>query len=711
MFVSNKGLGENMIKDGNYYFLDYDAHKEEFIQILIDDYGKEHEKTIRERMDKVIYVPYMKYDNVIDYYSQSMTEHSEEIYKAFARIRGIRPTKKMKELIWKDGGSRCFAANFEGENLDDCEFFLGKEYCDEIRKARAEVCEAFGITAENPIPEIQTLCRQVKAALRTVADRHPCQVYRDVEKFINNKNSLLQKYLTYVSKYYLSMTDRDIDIINNPDFDSYDVDNLDCKYMFFEDTISNPGFVSFFTSASQDYVMNGTMEDQIRVLAGRAKWFALNGGPECLKFVTSEELFSKEQPTDQEDYIIRLINELEYQVTAQPEATMTMPVADAIENNRRFLAETQYFGCRFAQNLNKSWDGDVHTASSDDQWMTTMSYMGGSVDVPINTIFFNEDTKQDPEQLLSSLLHENNHAVAFGNVFVSKNNKRAYGRYGLVGRLLAIDSDRQYCGTYEVPDYDGILAIEENLNERQAKRQTEMYLKKYKCPFEACDIKHKQHSENFYCLYDYWSFLTEKFYQVYGDQIKETRVTDGQKFYFDTEGMPPATKVESVLDYIKAQYRKRVDPENFAEQGFLSYNKVARLGRIIEQFQEVVLPLLDEAGVTIEELHAKSGEHYDKLASNTKLLIETLENSANVIVDSMQQDTIENRRRSITRTIRKADAKEFIESTVGKGKKLVQSGARQIENFINGKKKKKTVTPKKPEITSPEDEQSMGDGE
>ena len=37
-----------MIKDGNYYFLDYEAHREEFIQILIDYYGKKHEKTIRE---------------------------------------------------------------------------------------------------------------------------------------------------------------------------------------------------------------------------------------------------------------------------------------------------------------------------------------------------------------------------------------------------------------------------------------------------------------------------------------------------------------------------------------------------------------------------------------------------------------------------------------------------------------------------------------
>jgi hypothetical protein len=350
--------------------------------------------------------------------------------------------------------------------------------------------------------------------------------------------------------------------------------------------------------------------------------------------------------------------------------------------------------------------------------MTTMGYMGGSVDVPINTIFFNEDTKYTPEELLSNLIHENNHAVSFGNAFISKDKKRAYGRYGLAGRLLAIDEDRQYCGSYAVPDYDGLLAIEENINERQSKTQTAMFLRKFGCPFEECDKKPKNGSEDFYCLYDYWSFLTEKFYQVYGDRIRDTRVTEGKSFFFDNEGMPPASLVESTLDYIKAQVHKRVKPEDYESQGFLSYDKLVKLGRVIEQFQEIVLPLLEAEGVTIEELDARSGEHYDKLASNTKLLIESLENSANNIVDSMQQDNIENRRRAITRTFRKADAKEAIERFVTRGKGLVQGGVSAIGEFIGNKKKRQSVTtkkpmptPKKPSVPVVEDDKTMGDND
>lgn len=680
-------IGGYMIKNGNYYYLDYEAHREEFVQTLIDYYGKEHEETIRNRMDKVIYVPYMKYDNVIDYYSQFMTQHQDEIFAAFEKIRGLTLTDEIKPLVWKDGGSRCFAANFEGENLDECEFFLGKEYCDEIRKARKDVCEAFGITAENPIPEIQTLCRQVKKALKEVADKHPNQVNRDVEKFISNKNNLLQKYLTYVSKYFLSMTDRDIDIINNPDFDSYDVDNLDCRYMFFEDTIGNPGLISYFTSQSQRDAIEGTIDDKIRILRGRVKWFALNDGPQCLKFVSQDEIFKGDIPADKEGFVGRLIKELEVQAICQPDVLMPMQIADIIENNRKFLAETQYFGCRFAQNLNKSWDGDVHTATSEDQWMTTMGYSGGQVDVPSNTIFFNEDTKQTPEQLLASLIHENNHAVSFGNAFISKDNKRAFSRYGLAGRLLKIDKDHYFCGNIEMPEYNGLLSIEENINERESKDMLRMYLDKYgRSPFDKCDIQHANYSDNFYCLYDYWSFLTEKFYQEYGDRIKDTRVTEGKSFFFDNSGIPASSMVGSAVDFVKSQYQKHVNPQTYEDQGFLSYNKLIRLGRVIEQFQEVVLPLLEEGEVSIAELNAREGEHYDKLASNTKLLIESLENAANKIVDSMIQDNYDNRRRSIKRTFKKAEVKTAFNKFTATGKKRRARAIRSVEIYINGKK-------------------------
>ena len=245
-----------------------------------------------------------------------------------------------------------------------------------------------------------------------------------------------------------------------------------------------------------------------------------------------------------------------------------------------------------------------------------------------------------------------------------------------------------------------------------------MFMRKFGSPFTPCDIQPKGYNDDFHCLYDYWSFLTQKFYETYGDRIRDTRVSEGKSFFFDNEGMPPASKVESALDFVKSQYQKIVKPEEYDQQGFLSYNKVARLGRIIEQFQENVLPLLDEAGVTIEELNARSGEHYDKLASNTKLLIESLETSANRIVEQMQQDNIDNRRRSITRTFRKADAKETIEKVVGKGKSLVKSGVSAIEEFIGNKRKKNSTTPKKPcpkckKPTNPtlEDDKTMGDDE
>ncbi len=696
-----------MIKDGNYYYLDYDAHREKFIDVIVELCGKDKEDIIRQRMDKVVYVPYMKYDNVIDYYSQSMATHADEIYAEFEKISGIKLTDAMKELVFKDGGSRFFLANYEGENLEANEFFLGKEYCDQIREARKAVCEEFGITAENPIPEIQKLCRQVKKALQRVAENHPCQVYKDVEKFIANKNSLLQKYLTHVSKHFLDMTQRDIDIVNDPDFDSYDVDNLDCRYMFFEDTIANPGLIAYFTSATQQAIMNGTIDDQIQILVGRTKWFALNGGPDCLKYVTIEELFQGKEISDKEDYVVRLVNELEHQVNAQPEAAMSMEVADAIETNRRFLAETQYFGCRFAQNLNQNWDGSTHNAVSDDQWMTTMGY-SGSIHRPINTIFFNEDTRLSPEELLGNLMHENNHAVSFGNALVSSDGKKAYGKYGLVGRLLRIDAEGNNIGSIELPEYNGILAVEEEYNEQQAKKLTAIFKRKYGNVFEESDIINSNRSDDFGCLYDYWYFLVKRFIEVYGDRITDARLSDQQKIFFDFDNVPPATIPDLFKDYVKTQYKRHVKPEEFESRGFLSYSKLTRLGQIVEQFQKTVLPILEESEVPIDEVNARSGEHYDQLASNVKILIDSLEKAADKVVDSMIQDNTDNKRRAITRTFRKGEVRSAIERFTGgtKGKKYVIRGLQKGDDKTP--KGKMTLVPQTP---NHDEGMSMGEEE
>ena len=47
-----------MIKNGKYNFLDFDKHKEKFIDAFTTYYGKEAEQTIKDRINSITYVPY-----------------------------------------------------------------------------------------------------------------------------------------------------------------------------------------------------------------------------------------------------------------------------------------------------------------------------------------------------------------------------------------------------------------------------------------------------------------------------------------------------------------------------------------------------------------------------------------------------------------------------------------------------------------------------
>jgi hypothetical protein len=282
--------------------------------------------------------------------------------------------------------------------------------------------------------------------------------------------------------------------------------------------------------------------------------------------------------------------------------------------------------------------------------------------------------------------------MGFGNVFISKDNKKAYGRYGLCGTLLKINKDKYISGSYHIREYDGKLAIEENLNQRNAVRINELFKDKFGVIYDECDIKNPE-NKDYECLYDYWNFLTENFYHEYNDRINDARVTEGKSFFFDNGIMPATNKAEKVRDYIKSQYGKIVNPESYEDQGFLSYSKLVRLGDIVECFQKDILPILLKERVGVEEVNAQGGDNYDKLPEDVRKSIEELEQMANEVVDSMIEDNRINRRRAITRTFRRADAKDVMSFVRGKTETIRKYTSDGVEKFITSKFKKNNATP------------------
>ena len=190
-----------MIKEGNYHYFDFARHRDKFEDIFADYYGREHLDTIKKRMDSVVYVPYMNFDHVNDYFNHRLDLFRDEILAEYSRLSEFKSlTDTQKDIVWKDGGSLLFAFCKDGDNLKDCDH-LGEEK-DERLGDRILAAKEFGIYDENPYEFIAQQARYLFKAIEKVCEDHPCDAFKDMISAIKLRNSALQKYLLFVNKHY-----------------------------------------------------------------------------------------------------------------------------------------------------------------------------------------------------------------------------------------------------------------------------------------------------------------------------------------------------------------------------------------------------------------------------------------------------------------------------------------------------------------------------
>ena len=171
--------GTYMIKKGNYHYFNFDDHREKFVDIFTQYYGKQYEKTIRERLENFVYVPYMNFNYLNQYFNYYLSTFRNEIIEEYCKLSGRKDlTPEQKDVVWSKGGSTFFALVNEGENLVECDF-LGDEKV-ELLNHRTTVAKSFGIEDEEPYPALVREARYVFQALQKVCENHPCDVFYDM---------------------------------------------------------------------------------------------------------------------------------------------------------------------------------------------------------------------------------------------------------------------------------------------------------------------------------------------------------------------------------------------------------------------------------------------------------------------------------------------------------------------------------------------------
>jgi len=629
-----------MIKNGNYYFFDFDKHKDKFMDVFTEFYEDRNAEEVKKRMDTIVYIPYLEPEVIYDYYDQLMNEHKSELVKEFIHLMGIeKANKKLTRLLWDDQEFysplvQCIA---EGNNLEVMPI-ENENWRDEQLQTRQEAYEVFGIEGDDAVKftKLQDIVRTFNIAMRNIEEKYPCDVFRDMKKYQQNKVAALQMYLIKMSKLAYPFTEKDLEIINKPDFDFVDANNLDCNNILFQRNVGNPGFYTYFTS-EMDEILNKSKNpsDIEKVLMGRLKYWAINlDGCDEFEFVSYNELFGGVKPRDIDDFIERMQQELYNLSQKYPEYAPTAKSIDNIETIRKLYADGLYSGCKFAKNINREYQDTVHNPFSA-SWCTYLDYENNDYNKPLNFICFNESGEMDPVRLLANLIHEVNHALSHGEAVMHKSKKAATTRLGILTNVKKATKDGKLDINYKKFD-NGILMLEENVNERLSQELLDIFLSKYECPFEESDKVYRDQTQ-MECLYNYWDFLTEEFYQRFKDCIKEHRINPNYDMYFDFDKQE-ATKTDTIINTIKSKYLRFAYPDSFSTYGVLDYRKVEKLGKIIALFQDSVVPELTSRDVGIADFLDPQNDKYKTLPLYIRDLIVSASDASNIIVSAMVED-------------------------------------------------------------------------
>lgn len=629
-----------MIKNGNYYFLNFGEHKDKFINVFTKYFGERNRQIIDDKINTCGYYPYISEEAVTDYYNQYLAKFKDEIIDEFCKEIGVKdPSPEIRNFIMSDEGrSGILTAIVFGDALKPDTLLISDDRKKHHLEVRAKAYRLFGFE-EDDFEALQDMARIFDACCRKITQKHKCDVFKDVERLEDNRARLTQAFLTNESFHGIPVTDKDQEIIAKTDFDWIDVENLDCNHVLFTNSIDIPGWISSFTTEADRVLKEGSINEKIRILIDRVRYFySIDENKDTLSFVSSGELFSKTPIKNVEDFYERLQNQYQVYTVAYPTYNVPPELADKSEIRRVFYAQDIFNGCKFAKNISRKVNDHIQSPNSDLPYLTSMSYTNNNPNLPTADIFFDEGEYYDTYTLLANLIHELNHAMAHGKAHPTSNPKYVKIRDGIRVETIKVEDDGEYLSKALVGSQNNVLLAEENITERMAREMLEIFLKMYENPFEESDIKYTD-QDKWITMYDAWNFLTEDFYTRYKSFIKEHRINPDYDMFFIEKIIPsnPVTKAYAKIEEFLRKKFKR--PSQVHTSGVVDYKNVEELGNLVAFFKTHVYPVLVEHGVTIDEWNGKTeAENVKRIPMNTRRMVAHLTEKNKELSKTMWSD-------------------------------------------------------------------------
>jgi hypothetical protein len=197
-----------------------------------------------------------------------------------------------------------------------------------------------------------------------------------------------------------------------------------------------------------------------------------------------------------------------------------------------------------------------------------------------------------------------------------------------------------YVGDYIAQNL-GILQSEENWNERMTGEVADLFQKKYGCIFEDGDINVIDEKEYEYeCAYNYYNFMTDKFWDLYKEDIKKHRIHEGATIFYDFEKMPAYTQKEYNSNRAKYKFLKAFNPDKLIERGPINYDILSKLGNLIVDFKDFASKkLFAIKGIKPEHLYDPKNCELEGMTEEIATQLEAYKIVADNIYDEMMKET------------------------------------------------------------------------
>ena len=617
-----------MIKDGNYYSLDFDSIKSNLIEVFCEFCGEKYRDVITRRVNNINYYPSIANGETFDYYNQFMDRYIPEIQKEFFKTTGIRPSKLRREALHKEGeGSPLLTALVHRKDSDN-DRLLGAEGRQQVRDARDLCCKAFGIAIDDPdrYDKLLVLAKKLENAYDYISKLHPNDVLNDMLNYRRNLVANTRDMLLYLhDNNYIILGDHDLDLLENPTLSISDIGNLDVNGLIFSGTIESPGSYEAFTTKNIARLNSDDPQVQANGMLDVLRWIYRNTGYQLdILGLSPEELLDElynEEPHS-EKMIKKISEEFAYQVERYPQIMLSSQTADFIDNTRKAYSNYIYNGCHMSNDL------DLPYYMSPDYIDNDLRQPSPDLNLVESQVFNNLD------ELLNVLLHEISHCMGFDIGRKTISGKRAISRCGLFNFVYQLDDDGRVKGDDGLFKDTALECVEENINERFTRELVEIYLSKFPNPFDPNDISYS-HQSNCDSLYEFWDFMTDKFYANYRDQIIKHKIDNSYDIYYGGS-MAYSSRKEEKFDGLFDKVNRAFKPNTFANSGAVDYHKMVKLGELIEEFRETTLPSIEKVeGITPKNMISKLKEIGDR---ETLLKIRAYRKRANAIVDEMLND-------------------------------------------------------------------------